>query len=443
MSESVPPPADARRSPWGWVALGLLFAYFMFGAASRPTSNAPSARVERYTSRLQTALRTYAAGDTPVSGLLAGESGGDALRKLEKEVEPRRRTQAIEAGFWAVIRRHLGESVAEADLAPLAKDKDYAILAEAVRLKPRTQAEARRLIAVLEKRGAASRLAADHLRPQAGLPAHSTTLSVPKAMVAGLFFLALLVASAAAWIVALVLGSAGTLRALGPATEARTGADADRLATRAATVLVGFFALSTGAGFLAYAGLNPQIAQSLAFAGMLVVVPLALRGRPSMAEVGLSTRDFGRNVGLGLWAFLLEIPVTGGIAIACSVLLRSLPQPEHPASTSLMNSPDLLTVAATFFGGAIVAPFWEETMFRGLLFPALRQALRGPVPAALVSSFLFASIHPQGPVLWAALASVALFSCFLAQKTRSLVPSITMHLAHNTVLLALTLLVGG
>ena len=63
-------------------------------------------------------------------------------------------------------------------------------------------------------------------------------------------------------------------------------------------------------------------------------------------------------------------------------------------------------------------------------------------PAALVSSFLFASIHPQGPVLWAALASVALFSCFLAQKTRSLVPSITMHLAHNTTLLALTLLVS-
>ena len=153
--------------------------------------------------------------------------------------------------------------------------------------------------------------------------------------------------------------------------------------------------------------MNPQIAQSLAFGGMFVVVPLVLRRNPRMAEVGLTTRDFGRNVLLGLWAFLLELPVTGAIAIVCALLLKNLPQPEHPASTSLMNSPDLLTVVATFFGGALVAPFWEETMFRGLLFPALRGVLRGPVPAALVSSFLFASIHPQGPVLWAALATVA------------------------------------
>ncbi|RYG26687.1 CPBP family intramembrane metalloprotease [bacterium] len=230
------------------------------------------------------------------------------------------------------------------------------------------------------------------------------------------------------------------MRSLGPAANVRSGAEADLFAVRAATLMTVFIALSVVVGRL---GLDSRVAQVLAFAPMLAAVPWILQKRPSMADVGLTTRSFGRDVLLGLWAFLLELPVTGAIAILGTLLLRNLPRPEHPAATTLQNTHDFWTIVVTLFMGAIVAPFWEETMFRGLLFPALRRVLRGPVIAALISSFLFASIHPQGPVLWAALASVALFSCALAQMTRSLVPSVVMHFAHNATLLVLAVLASS
>ena len=37
----------------------------------------------------------------------------------------------------------------------------------------------------------------------------------------------------------------------------------------------------------------------------------------------------------------------------------------------------------------------------------------------------------------------AVCSCVLASRTRSLVPSMVMHAAHNATLLALALLIGG
>lgn len=432
-----PPPA--ARNPFGWIVLGLLFAYLAFGATSRPNSDRPQDRVERYTSRLQMAMSAYETGDNPIAKALSGKSADEPLRELERDLAPRHRTDAIEAGFWSVVRRQLGEPVVEADLAPLDRNKDYAILAEASRPVRRTPQAAKALAARLERRGAASRLAADHVLREAGVRRPTPHSKAFRAIAAGLLVVGVLGGCVLAWIVAVAMFVTRSIHWPGPALVAESGAEADELAVRAATLLTAFLALSFVARLLSPL-IGPLAVQAVVFAAMLAVVPFVLRHRPTMAAVGLSTRNLGQNVGLGLWFFLLEIPVTAGVALLCAALLKNLPQPEHPAATALMGSPDLATILVTLFSGAIVAPFWEETMFRGLLFPALRRELRGPVPAALLSSFLFASIHPQGPVLWASLATVALFSCFLAQKTRSLVPSVTMHFAHNATLLAVSLL---
>lgn len=440
MTEAPPP---APRNPLGWIVLALLFVYLIFGATTRATKDTPQSRLARYTNELQGAMATYEAGDNPMARMLSGEAPDEKLREMERDLAPKHRTEAIESGFWGVVRRQLGEAVEPADLAPLGRDRDFSLLSRSFQPRRRSPEEARALAASLDRRGAASRLAADQVRREAGLPTRPRKDATARALLAGLLFLALLGGSALAWIAFFVKGLAGDLVFPGPALEARSGAEADGLAIKAATLLSAFLVLQIAAEFLIRAGLDERAGEALVYGAMLfVAVPRALRSRPTLAEVGLRAERLGHHLRIGLWAFLMEIPITGGIALVCALALKGLPQPEHPASTALMNSPDLWTIAVTFFGGAIVAPVWEETMFRGLLFPALRRVLKGPIPGALASSFLFASIHPQGPVLWAALASVALFSCFLAQKTRSLVPSVTMHFAHNAFLLTLTVLMG-
>ncbi len=435
-------PEAKPRNPFGWIVLALLFAFQIFSANTREPSQSTEARLARYATRLRSAMATYQAGDSPIVRLMTGEQSADApLRKIVRDAAPKRRTDFVDAAAWGAARSALGEPVEQEVLARLASttSKDDPLI-EAFRGGERTAAESQALAKRLERRGPISKAMAEEVLRQAGV----AKVGNAGKLAAGAFIVLLVLASGAAWLVTAILGVSGYLNSLGPATKVKNGSDADLLALRAATLFATFYALSLGAGALvSILGLSGLVAQVLVFGPMLLAVPLVLRAGPGMAGVGLTTQNLGRNVLLGLWAFLLELPVTGLIAIVCSVLLRNLPTPEHPASTALMGSPSFWTIAVTFFGGAIAAPFWEETMFRGLLFPALRHVLRFPVVAALASSFLFASIHPQGPVLWAALASVALFSCFLAQKTGSLVPSVVMHFAHNATLLTLAVTMGG
>ncbi len=84
-----------------------------------------------------------------------------------------------------------------------------------------------------------------------------------------------------------------------------------------------------------------------------------------------------------------------------------------------------------FMNGVVYAPIFEEMMFRGVLFLGLLKKW-GPVPAALVSSIFFASIHTQYD-LWE-IFSVGVFGlgcCWLTWRTGSLKSSIVLHMIYN------------
>ncbi len=79
---------------------------------------------------------------------------------------------------------------------------------------------------------------------------------------------------------------------------------------------------------------------------------------------------------------------------------------------------------------AVIAPIFEEMLFRGFLFTSLRS--RWPVwVAALVSSLVFAAMHFYS---WPGLATIVIFGlvmCWLYQQTRSLWPGILFHAMMN------------
>ncbi|RYG48103.1 CPBP family intramembrane metalloprotease, partial [bacterium] len=224
-----------------------------------------------------------------------------------------------------------------------------------------------------------------------------------------------------------------------------TATDADRLAIRAAQLFCGFFLiqiliapffrnLPEGAGTLASA-----VAM---VAYVIAVSRLPIMGKPiTLATLGLRGPGMPRLVGIGVFGFLLELPVSLGLGLLGAKIFSFLPAPEHPATNALFDTPSLLNILGILFFGAIVAPFWEEIMFRGALFPAVSRLAKSPVVGGVVSCFLFAAIHPQGLALWFALASVAGFSCALVRYSRNLWPSIVLHFCHNATLLVLQVLI--
>lgn len=94
----------------------------------------------------------------------------------------------------------------------------------------------------------------------------------------------------------------------------------------------------------------------------------------------------------------------------------------------------------------VAAPIVEETMFRGLLYRQLRSSTGlwprwlGVAFSATVVSFLFAIVHPQGPLAVPALMSLAYGLVALREWRGTLVPGIVMHALNNGLLMALFML---
>ena len=91
------------------------------------------------------------------------------------------------------------------------------------------------------------------------------------------------------------------------------------------------------------------------------------------------------------------------------------------------------------FVACVVAPIVEETMFRGVLHRHLREASCRLRPAlsvafsALVVSFLFAVIHPQGFLAVPVLMSLALAFALVREWRGTLIPSMIAHGLNNGI----------
>jgi membrane protease YdiL (CAAX protease family) len=84
-------------------------------------------------------------------------------------------------------------------------------------------------------------------------------------------------------------------------------------------------------------------------------------------------------------------------------------------------------------GGTLFSNFYEEWIFRGFLLTALAAVL-GFWPAALVSSALWAGMHPQFPLsMQAVLTIMGAGWCWLAREARSLWAPYASHMLLDVI----------
>lgn len=199
-------------------------------------------------------------------------------------------------------------------------------------------------------------------------------------------------------------------------------------------------------------------------ASLLALIWPVLRGVPwkqVRRDIGLS---FGDNVAIepvcGIACYATSLPlaavallitflalvfgVFGGEAPTPHHEFANAPLPVHPvvgeaAMPGTWGSLPLILMATVF------APLVEEIMFRGVLYRHLRDctATAGIVVSALssglVSAFLFAAVHPQGPIAVPALMVLALGFTFAREWRGSLVAPIAAHALNNAVLVTILL----
>lgn len=186
---------------------------------------------------------------------------------------------------------------------------------------------------------------------------------------------------------------------------------------------------------------NEVIAFSLA-APLAVCLWPFLRGQ-SFTEIRRAGalnagKGFFREIFAGIVGYLAGLPLLAiGAVLAFILITLSHKDASHPIQNVI--SPDPKVFFPLLLLAAVYAPLFEELFFRGFFYSYLRSRT-GHLLSALISSLLFAAIHPQGWPAIPALAALAFTFATMREYRNSLLPSITAHALNNaTVLTLLTL----
>lgn len=114
------------------------------------------------------------------------------------------------------------------------------------------------------------------------------------------------------------------------------------------------------------------------------------------------------------------------------VLYDRLGSPEYDRSVDLRSEAG---VALVLVLGLVTAPISEEALFRGLMYPLLRQRV-GAIAAALTTAIAFAALH--GNVIQAAAAlPFGLVMALVYEHTRRLTTVMEMHMLYNMAAMSL------
>jgi membrane protease YdiL (CAAX protease family) len=113
--------------------------------------------------------------------------------------------------------------------------------------------------------------------------------------------------------------------------------------------------------------------------------------------------------------------------------------------TQLFQGPPVIALL-TAMVVIVMAPVIEEVLFRGLAFAGIASKL-GTGWAVVITTIIFTALHAPEKLLYlpgfADVAAVALLSCALRLRYRSIRPGIAMHFFYNFGMLLVPALTGG
>jgi len=178
--------------------------------------------------------------------------------------------------------------------------------------------------------------------------------------------------------------------------------------------------------------LNTTLMDILGFSAVLYFV--IKKYKRTLVDLGIFFKNLLRDIKIGFIAYVTVLPVLFLVIIFVFVILQLVKY--EPPSVPLFelfyeeSRPTLLfvlTILVTFLG-----PIAEEVFFRGFAYPVLRRRL-GIRNAIILISFVFALLHTNLIGLLPILA-LGILLAYLYEKTGSLIPSITVHMIHNLII---------
>ena len=182
-----------------------------------------------------------------------------------------------------------------------------------------------------------------------------------------------------------------------------------------------------------------QLAASIGWLGVFVIILILakfdfVRG---LKGLGLRLRTAPKDLGLAFLTLLAVWPLVlaaMGVTVLVTQTLSGgeYQVPQHEALKLITEYPALPLRVLLVVMAVVVAPIVEETLFRGVFQTTIRSYLQRPWPAIVLTSLLFASIHPYASH-WPSLFVLALGLGYSYERNGSLLRPIFMHALFNGI----------
>lgn len=212
-----------------------------------------------------------------------------------------------------------------------------------------------------------------------------------------------------------------------------------------ATMLAGFLCLMALQGFAGKSmPVTPQrMLGSAEFFGMIVlaiVATLKVRHHSLTELFGWRRVPFFRLGGRAVVFLLAAFPLVAVMNIAMAGLLGDRGEMQDVVKYFLNANQrhDYAAIIETIVLAAVVAPIFEEFIFRGFLYGVARRYF-GMTPAIILVSALFGAIHSNLAAL-PGLTVLSMCFCLAYEVTGSLFTSMIMHALFNLTSLVLMML---
>ncbi|MBI4971997.1 MAG: CPBP family intramembrane metalloprotease [Candidatus Omnitrophica bacterium] len=154
-----------------------------------------------------------------------------------------------------------------------------------------------------------------------------------------------------------------------------------------------------------------------------------------LSALGFRFKKWGQDLWLGILGYTAILPIVlivMGTLVVLAGLIHYEPAP-HPL-VELFVEEDYKNPALIYFSiflACTIGPIIEEIFFRGWCYPAFKKQW-GQKWAMVISSAFFAAIH-NSLFAFLPIFVLGLIFAYVYEKRGSLIPSIVMHIAHNTI----------
>lgn len=156
--------------------------------------------------------------------------------------------------------------------------------------------------------------------------------------------------------------------------------------------------------------------------------------RTLLDRLGYHTHNILIEAWTGTSGYLLMTPVLIFGSLISNALFHRFHTPVNPAQFESLAAQFPLDKALVFLIAAAAAPIVEETMFRGLLYTALR-ARFGIAGGAMLSAAIFAGVHPTLPGGFLPIWVIGVALALVYERRGSLLPGIILHGIYNGLIM--------